>query len=195
MPGGRRIFEVQRRLGMDQRIGRARRDGGLGEAGRGSASACRDRSTTSPMAKMPALLVAHGRGVDGDLVVLQRRGPTSAIGPERHRQAEERAAARRPRCALLAPSSVATVTAVSWPSAPSRRCELIGHHEIDLATALASALSRASLSGAARNLSRRWITDDACRDLGQRQRPVDRAVSPPPAITTRLPRKSSRCVT
>ena len=53
---------------------------------------------------------------------------------------------------------------------------------------------RVVIAGAARNLSRRWITET--RDaISAREIAQSTAVSPPPAITTRLPRKVSRCVT
>ena len=85
------------------------------------------------------------------------------------------------------------MTAVIWPSAPSSPWSWYGTTR-SILPALASAFSLASLSGAARNLSRRWITE-TWRAISLSDSAQSTAVSPPPAITTRLPRKFSRCVT
>ena len=127
------------------------------------------------MAKMPGRLVAVVDGVDGDLVVLQRQAPVGDRA-ERHREAEE----RQQHIGL---------------DAPGRAIER-GHGDgLQLAAGAfqrrgagrarrgrscppwPAPSSLASLSGAARNLSRRWITETRGGDLGQRQRPVDGGVA------------------
>ena len=84
----RRILEVQRRLGMDQRIGRSRGDGRFGETGQDQLQLAGIGDDVAD--GEDAGLAGRGRrGVDGDLIVLQRELPVGDRS-QRHRQAEER---------------------------------------------------------------------------------------------------------